>query len=98
MTLPLVFSPEVREEVDEAYAWYERQRAGLGEEFLGELEAAVGRVRGRPGAPCRGLSQRAPRPCPAFPHAVYDRLEPDRVSVIAVHHGKRDPRGWRSRA
>jgi hypothetical protein len=39
MRLPVVFRPEARDEVDEAYAWYERQRPGLGEEFL----AAVGR-------------------------------------------------------
>jgi hypothetical protein len=31
MSLPLVFQAGVRDEIDEAYAWYEDQRAGLGE-------------------------------------------------------------------
>jgi plasmid stabilization system protein ParE len=33
-----------------------------------------------------------------FPYAVYYRIEPDRVAVVAIHHTKRDPRRWQSRA
>ncbi len=31
MNRPLHFEPEVREEIDETFAWYEGRRAGLGE-------------------------------------------------------------------
>ena len=31
-------------------------------------------------------------------YMVYYRLEPKRIVVIAVHHGKRDPQRWQSRA
>ena len=34
MNYALVFRPEVREEVDEAYTWYGSQQLGLGDEFL----------------------------------------------------------------
>jgi hypothetical protein len=34
MNLPMVFQPEVREEIDEGDAWNEGRRTGLGEEFL----------------------------------------------------------------
>jgi plasmid stabilization system protein ParE len=33
-----------------------------------------------------------------FPYAIYYRVEPERIAVIAIHHGKRDPRHWQSRA
>jgi len=34
MNYVLVFCPQVRDELDEAYNWYENQQSGLGEEFL----------------------------------------------------------------
>jgi hypothetical protein len=33
-----------------------------------------------------------------FPYVVYYRIAGDVVEVIAVQHGSRSPRGWRSRA
>jgi plasmid stabilization system protein ParE len=33
-----------------------------------------------------------------FPYAVYYRVERERIAVVAVHHGKRDPSPWQSRA
>jgi hypothetical protein len=34
MNYVLVFLPEVREELDDAYNWYQSQQTGLGDEFL----------------------------------------------------------------
>ncbi|HEY6330194.1 MAG TPA: type II toxin-antitoxin system RelE/ParE family toxin, partial [Blastocatellia bacterium] len=39
MAAELVFAPETEQDVIEAYTWYERQRSGLGEEFLSCLDA-----------------------------------------------------------
>ena len=44
MNLPLVLEPEV----DEAYAWYQRQREGLAEEFLAEIQQVLDRIRQNP--------------------------------------------------
>lgn len=41
MAAELVFAPEVDLDIAEAYAWYERRRAGLGEEFLSALDACI---------------------------------------------------------
>ena len=41
MAVELVFAPEVEQDINEAYAWYEERRYGLGEEFLGCVEACV---------------------------------------------------------
>lgn len=36
MNYVLVFRPEVREELDEAYNWYESQQPGIGDDFWQE--------------------------------------------------------------
>jgi plasmid stabilization system protein ParE len=35
---------------------------------------------------------------PGYPYAVYYRIEPSQVSVLAVFHTSRDPSAWQSRA
>ncbi len=44
MNYALVFRPEVREEVDEAYTWYESQQLGLGDEFLDCIDEMLDRI------------------------------------------------------
>ncbi len=39
MTRPLAFHPDVADEVDDAYRWYESRRPKLGDEFLAAVEA-----------------------------------------------------------
>jgi plasmid stabilization system protein ParE len=33
-----------------------------------------------------------------FPYSVFYRVDPDRVTVIAVFHNRRDPAAWQGRA
>ncbi len=44
MNYALVFRPEVREEVDEAYSWYESQQLGLGDNFLDCVDEILDRI------------------------------------------------------
>jgi len=39
-----VFRPEVRDDLDRAYIWYEQQNLGLGDEFLDNIDAVLQRV------------------------------------------------------
>jgi toxin ParE1/3/4 len=48
MSLPLVFRIEVSDEVDAACTWYDRQREGLGEEFLNSLTQQLDRIQQNP--------------------------------------------------
>ena len=98
MSLPAVFRREAQDEMDEAYAWYEQHSPGLGEEFLTAVLRVVERIRENPtlyapvhGDIRRGVTRR-------FPYGIYYRARPDRVEVLAVYHGRRDPRGWQERS
>ncbi len=44
----VLFQPAAAAELDEAYRWYERERAGLGDEFLQAALALIARVAENP--------------------------------------------------
>jgi hypothetical protein len=41
MAANLIIAPEAEQDIAEAYAWYEAQRAGLGESFLNNVDACI---------------------------------------------------------
>jgi plasmid stabilization system protein ParE len=93
----LVAEPAVDLDVEAAFEWYEKERAGLGREFLDELREAYHRVVEGPfryedirSGIRRALLRR-------FPYAVYFAVEGDLVVVLAVLHGHRDPPTWQLR-
>lgn len=94
MALPLVFRRRVGQDLAGAYGWYEERRAGLGEEFLIAVDASFDAIERFPemfvhvhGAVRRAIVSR-------FPYAVFYRIEPQQVVVLAVLHTARDPRLW----
>jgi plasmid stabilization system protein ParE len=97
MSRQLVFHPDVADEVNDAYRWYESRRPGLGDDSLDALEAVDRAILVTPEMH-QVIEQDVRRSLPRrFPYAVYYRVHADRVEVIAVQHGHRDPAAWRSR-
>lgn len=97
MRLPLDFHPAVRDEINDAHDWYERRQAGLGSDFLDEVQRVLAEITANPArygfvhADIReGLLTR-------FPYAVSYRVLTDRIRVLAVYHTARDPAGWQAR-
>lgn len=97
MNYVLVFRPEVRNELDEAYSWYESQELGLGDDFLEQVDEALDRICQMPEsypAVYRDVRRAAIR---RFPYTVYYRIVSSRVIVTAVFHGRRNPKAWQTR-
>jgi plasmid stabilization system protein ParE len=94
MTRPLVFRPAVGRDLAVARAWYENQRPGLGEQFLACIDASFDAIERFPelSAPVRGAVRRTL--VSRFPYAVFYRVEPQCVTVLAVVHTARDPKLW----
>ena len=97
MSLRIIYRPEISDDVDAGFAWYERQRQGLGNEFLAEVRDQIERIRENP--ELYGVLDRAVRVSPVrrFEYVVYYRVESERIRIIAVQHARRHPRRWRSR-
>lgn len=94
----LIVRPAAASDIEEASLWYERQRPGLGEEFLSALDAVIQQVKRNPQLfplihrdARRALLRR-------FPYAIYYKDDIETVVVVGCFHAKRHPRKWRSRA
>ena len=94
----VVFRRAAKTEFEEAVAWYAARRAGLGEEFIHEVEFAVAAAAEAPlrhpavfGDVRRTVTRR-------FPYSIYFRTRGDLLVVLAVFHGRRNPLVWQRRA
>lgn len=94
---PALFTSAAETDVDEAFAWYEGQRAGLGLAFRHSVDVAVAALEGNPEA--YAVLHRNTRRVltPRFPYALYYRILEQQIVVIGCIHAKRHPRTWRSR-
>ena len=97
MAARLVFTQEVKQDIAEAYTWYQNQRIGLGEEFLRSVEASFETIRRLPElrAPVQENYRRAM--VRRFPYCIFYEFENTTVTVFSVIHTARDPAKWRAR-
>jgi toxin ParE1/3/4 len=97
VTRELHVSEEAEQELRTAYLWYESKRRGLGEEFLLCLEVVFETVLRHPDRYRRIHEDARSALLRRFPYAVIYTSEADRVTIVAVFHGSRDPRLWMGR-
>jgi toxin ParE1/3/4 len=97
MAVELIVVAEAEEDLAEAYAWYEDHRVGLGEEFLGCVDACIAGILRTPELYAtvhesyrRALVRR-------FPYAVFYEATADTVTVYCIFHTARDPKKWLKR-
>lgn len=97
MSLPVVLTAEAEADFDTAADWDEQQ-AGLGAEFTDRVRKVLTQIGQTP--ELHGVIHQDIRRARVqrFPYLVFYRVRPDRVEVIAVLHGRRDPSVWKNRA
>jgi plasmid stabilization system protein ParE len=89
-------TPEAEADLAEAYAWYQRRRRGLGDEFLQSVDAALAAIQHLPESyPLvhhdnrRVLVRR-------FPYALFYQAMGGEILVVGCFHAARNPEGWRA--
>ena len=97
MKLRLHYGANTESDIIDAAAWYENERAGLGEQFVLALDALIERIRTVPQQFPRVRRDVRKARLFRFPFAVYFRVIAEEVEVIAVIHQHRDPRTWQRR-
>ena len=97
MKYGITIRAEAESDISEAYTWYERQRKGLGSDFILCVEEGLGKI------------QRDPQIYPLvhrnvrrmlihrFPYGIFYILEEGVILILAVYHAKRNPRRWQAR-
>lgn len=95
--MKLRVAPLAEGDLQEAHAWYEYRRAGLGYEFLQEVDDCFRRIGANPVAfqvvrkPVRrALLSR-------FPYLVFFVLTKREIVIIACLHGHQNPARWKRR-
>jgi toxin ParE1/3/4 len=93
----LSYHPEAEAELIEAAQFYERKVASLGAQFLAAVDQAAQLILRAP-ARWRIVERDIRRyPLPRFPFAIYYRVLPDRIRILAFKHHARHPDYWRRR-
>jgi len=94
---PIEFHPDAAQEANDAVDYYDGLRAGLGDDFRTELEAALARIQQNP--QLYAAERGAIRACPLnrFPYSVYYEEMADRIWVAAIAHHSRRPGYWARR-
>jgi plasmid stabilization system protein ParE len=91
------FLEPARNEIDDAFDWYEMEQCGLGHRFLSEIQSAMKRITVFPDS-CSiiapGLRRCMTR---KFPYMLVYGLEQDTVVIVAVAHMHRIPLYWHGR-
>ena len=94
----MIIRPDAEVDFKSARDWYERQRAGLGNEFMMAVGEVLERIQRTPESHVivhrdvrRALTRR-------FPYSVYYRIEGGEVIVVGLFHVGRAPNQWQSRA
>ena len=93
----LLVRPAASADIEAAFAWYEAQRAGLGDEFLDTVRDGFVAVSEAPrihGVIHRDVRRSMLR---RFPYSLYYRVLDDHVVVVGCFHASRSPHRWRSR-
>jgi len=97
MSPPVIIRPEAEEDIQTTHDALEQVQTGLGRRFVGCLRELLERVESTPelyGVVWQDV--RAAR-VKQFRYIVYYVVFGNRVEVIAVLHGARDPSVWQSR-
>lgn len=89
--------PEAERDVEKAFSWYEKQRPGLGREFISELDSVYERLEDTPLIYAdihRGVRRALIR---RFPFAVFYLVTEIEVPVLGVVRMARNPLLWQKR-
>src|SRR2546423_5912525 len=93
----LIYHPLARAELVDAAIYYERRVPDLGAQFRDEANQAAAKILEAPrrwrlieADVRRALLVR-------FPFAIYYRILPDHLQILAIKHHKRHPEYWRYR-
>lgn len=91
MDYDLIVKPEAEEDLTEIFVWYEKQRKGLGHDFLLQVEAGFRFIEKNPLALSKKYKETRRHIVQRFPYAIIYLVEGSKVFVLGVVHGGRDP-------
>jgi plasmid stabilization system protein ParE len=93
----VVFHPLAQQELEDAAAFYEARAAGLGGDFIREVEHMLAQIAANPHAGSFLIGSIRRRLIRRFPFAILYQARAEKLSVIALMHLHRRPGYWKRR-
>jgi len=97
MKISWLVRPEAEADLRNGYQWYEKQKPGLGEDFLACIEAALFAIQDNPYSYPEVHREVRRALVHRFPYAVFYLPCAESIVVLAVFDCRRDPETWRGR-
>lgn len=97
MKKKIVFRSTADAEFTESAEWYEDQRQGLGLQFIAHVQKALDDIEEDPLRYPIAVRDIREGIVSKFPFAIYYRVKPEHIVILAVFHCSRDPAIWQSR-
>lgn len=91
------FLPEVEQDIQNAYDWYEARLYGLGEDFLLTVDAAIHGIARNPLLNEKLYKQVRKLKTRRFPFGVFYILSKNAITITAIVHLSRHPHSWEKR-
>lgn len=91
MIYSMTVTPEAEEDLLQAFLWYEDQRKGLGHHFMLQVAAGMDLVKRNPDIHPEEYKGTRKHLIRRFPYKIIYVIEPERITIIAVLHSKRNP-------
>lgn len=95
MSYQIVFRKKAEGHVLEINEWYEKQREGLGIDFLLAIEAALFAVKRNPFSCQTRFKNIRCAVIQRFPYGIYYIVEREKIVVLSVFHFKQHPKVWK---
>lgn len=96
MSYRLIIRKRAEKHFAEIYDWYEKQRSGLGDEFLLCAEAALLMIQKNPFLFQVKYKIIRCALTPRFPYGIFYLIDENKIIVISVFHLSRNPKLWKS--
>ncbi len=93
----IIFHPEISSEIKASYSWYQEQAAGLGDDFIVELESAYEAITELPETWPKFQKGFRRFLLTRFPYSIVYKDTNENIFVVAVMHNSRKPGYWLGR-
>ena len=97
MSLKTVIVPKAKQELRDAFNWYENQTKGLGEEFLVAANTAKLAAEREPEIYPKVFKDIRKATIQRFPFCLYYVIRSETLYVLSVFHARRNPDEWKRR-
>lgn len=93
----IIVKPLAKDDIIAAYLWYEKQRTGLGDEFINEIDSIYNRIISNPFQFPKIKRNYRKAVIRRFPFNVIFIIEEKIIFILAVFHANRNPDIWKKR-